>query len=51
MKGEVGLGGRCANKHGSQECPNCEALKELVEHVLFECVPYDSQHENFLGSL
>ena len=48
LKGEVGLGGRYANKQGSQECPNCEALKELVEQVLFECVSYDSQHEHFL---
>ena len=28
---------------GSQECPNCGACKESVEHVLFECASYDSQ--------
>ena len=28
--------GRHANRRGSQECPNCEACKESVEHVLFE---------------
>ena len=27
----------------SQECPNCGACKELIEHVLFECSSYDSQ--------
>ena len=32
---------------GSQECPNCGACKESVEHVLFECASYDSQRPNF----
>ena len=27
----------------SQECPNCGACKESVEHVLFVCASYDSQ--------
>ena len=27
--------GRRANRGGSQECPNCGAYKESVEHVLF----------------
>ena len=33
---------------GSQECPNCGACMESVEHVLFECASYDSQRQNFL---
>ena len=36
---------------GSQECPNCGACKESVEHVLFERVSYDSQRQNFLDYL
>ena len=28
---------------GGGECPNCGACKESVEHVIFECVSYDSQ--------
>ena len=32
---------------GSQECPNCGACKESVEHVLLECASYDSQRQNF----
>ena len=27
LKVEVGVGARYANKHGSQECPNCGAIK------------------------
>ena len=30
---------------GSQECPNCGACKESVEHVVFECASYDSQRK------
>ena len=33
---------------GSQECPNCGACMESVEHVLFECASYNSQRQNFL---
>ena len=40
--------GRHAKRGGSQECPNCGACKESVEHVLFECASYDSQRQNFL---
>ena len=40
--------GRHAMGGGSQECRNCEACKESVEHVLFECALYDSQRQNFL---
>ena len=32
---------RYDNGGGSQECPNCGACKESVEHVLFECASYD----------
>ena len=35
----------------SQECPNCVACKESVEHVLFECVSYNSQRQIFLDYL
>ena len=42
--------GRHASKGGSQECPNCEALKESVEHVLFECF-CDFQGQSFLEYL
>ena len=28
------------DKDGSQECPNCGASKESMEHVLFECASY-----------
>ena len=34
-----------------KECPNCEACKELLEHVLFECASYDSQRLDFLDYL
>ena len=27
---------------GSQECPNCGAYKELVEHAFFEGTSYDT---------
>ena len=43
--------GRHVGRGGSQECPNCGALKESVEHVLFECVSYDSQRQNFFEYL
>ena len=39
--------GRHAKRDGSQECPNCGACKESVEHVLFECASYDSQRQKF----
>ena len=39
--------GRHAKRDGSQECPNCGACKESVEHVLFECASYDSQRQIF----
>ena len=42
---------RHTNRGGSQECPNCGACKESVEHVLFECTSYDSQCQKFLDSL
>ena len=28
---------------GSQEYPNCEAFKEAIEHILFECTSFGSQ--------
>ena len=40
--------GRHAKRGGSQECPNCGAWKESVEHVLFQCASYDSQRQIFL---
>ena len=42
--------GRHANtcRCGSDECPNCGACKELVEHVLFEYTSYDSLRQYFL---
>ena len=40
--------GKRAKKVGSQECPNCRAGKESVEHVLFDCTSYNSQRQNFL---
>ena len=43
--------GRHANEGGSQECPNCGGLKKSVEHVLFECVSYDSPKQNFFEYL
>ena len=43
--------GRHAKKGRSQECPNCGAGKESVEHVLFECASYDSQRQIFLDYL
>ena len=39
--------GRHAKRGGCQECPNCGACKESVEHVLFEFASYDSQRKNF----
>ena len=39
--------GRHVGRGGSQECPNCGACKESVEHVLFECPSYDSQRQSF----
>ena len=39
---------------GSQECPNCEACKESVEHTLcsvYMCSLYGSQLQNFLPYL
>ena len=39
--------GRHGNRDESQECPNCGACKESVEHVLFECSSYGSQRQNF----
>ena len=39
--------GRHTKRDGSQECPNCGASKESVEHVLFECASYDSQRQIF----
>ena len=41
--------GRHAKRGGSQECPNCGACKESVQHVFFECASYDSRRQNFLG--
>ena len=38
---------RHANRGGSQECPNCGACKESVEHVHFKCASYDPQRKNF----
>ena len=43
--------GRHVNRGGSQECPNCGACKESVEHVLFECTAYDSQRQTFFDYL
>ena len=37
--------GRLANRGGSQQCPNCGAYKELVEHFLFARTSYDSQRK------
>ena len=34
---------RHVSRDGPQECPNCRAIKECIEHVLFECASYDSQ--------
>ena len=42
---------RQGNRGKSQECPNGGALKELVEHVLFECVSYDFQKQKFFSTL
>ena len=36
-----------SKRGGSQECPNCGACKESVEHVLSECASYDSQRQLF----
>ena len=35
--------GRHAKGDRSQECPDCGAYKESVEHVLFQCASSDSQ--------
>ena len=40
--------GRHAKAVGSQECPNCGACKESVEHVCFECAPYGFPGTKFL---
>ena len=34
------------NRGGPQECPNCGACKELVEHVLVEYASYNSQRQS-----
>ena len=39
--------GRHVKRVGSQECPNCEVCKELVDCVLFECALYESQRQIF----
>ena len=39
--------GRHAKGGGPQGCPNYEACKESVEHVLFECAVYDFQGLSF----
>ena len=41
--------GRHDKGAGSQECSNCRACKESVEHVLFESASYDSQRLDFLN--
>ena len=43
--------GRHDKEDGSQECPNCGACKEFVEHVLFGCASYDSQRLDFKNYL
>ena len=43
--------GQHDKKDGSQECPNCGACKESVEHVPFECTSYASQRLDFLDHL
>ena len=43
--------GRRVVRDGSQECPNCGAIKALVEHVLFECASYDSQRQKIFDYL
>ena len=35
--------GRHTKRGGSQECLNCGACDESVEHVVFECASYNSQ--------
>ena len=35
------------NSGGSQDCDDCGACKQLVEHVLVECASYDSQRQIF----
>ena len=37
--------GRHASGDRSQECCNCGAGKESVEHVLFECASYNAQRQ------
>ena len=43
--------GRHVKGGASQECPNCGACKESVEHVLFEFASYDTQRLDYLGYL
>ena len=38
-------------EHGSQECPNCGAIKESIEHFFFECASYDSQRQKIFSYL
>ena len=37
--------GRHAKMGGSQECPNCGACKESVEHAVFKCASCDSKRK------
>ena len=39
--------GRHTNTGGSQECPNCGASKQSVQHDFLECASYDSQRQKF----
>ena len=39
--------GRHDKGGGSLECPTRGTYKESVEHVLFECVSYDSQIQDY----
>ena len=43
--------GRHAGRGGCQECPNCVACKEYVEHVLCECASHDSQRQQILDHM
>ena len=43
--------GRRTKGGGSQECPNCRACRESVEHVVFECASYDCQTQNFFDCM
>ena len=38
--------GRHTKGDGSQEFPNCEACRESVEPVLFECASFDCKKQN-----